>query len=114
MLEHYRQPLLPKEKFFLRLARNVIISLLLLVATILFGTIVFHFAEKLSWIDAYLNSVMIMTGVGTVSSINTAFGKLFTGIYSILSTFIFFAILAIIATPILHRLLHKFHLDIKD
>lgn len=114
MFEHYRQPLLPKEKFFLRLGGSIVISLTLLITTIALGTIIFHFAEKLFWLDAYLNSVMIMTGVGTVGQITTAFGKIFTGIYSIISTFVFFAILAIIATPLLHRLLHRFHLDIKE
>ncbi len=114
MFEHYKQPLLPKEKFFMRLGGSIVISLSLLIVTIAFGTIIFHYSEKFSWLDSYLNSVMIMTGVGTVGEITTTFGKIFTGIYSILSTFVFFAILAIIATPLLHRLLHRFHLDIKD
>ena len=112
MFEHYRQPLLPRHKFLLRMARSVIVSLCFLLATIFWGTFSFHAIEGYSLIDAFLNSVMIMTGVGTIGIITTNAGKILTGIYSIISTFIFFAILAIIFTPMLHRVLHRLHLDV--
>ncbi|MFA5063653.1 MAG: hypothetical protein WC578_06275 [Candidatus Omnitrophota bacterium] len=111
MLEQYHQPLLPKEKFILRMARSFLIAALLLIATILSGTIASHFIVKLSWIDSFLNAVMIMTGLGTVGSIDTTLSKVFTAVYSLFSAFIFFVILAIIATPLLHRLSHRLHLD---
>lgn len=113
MLEHYRQPLLPQKRFYLRMFRSIFVSILLLLITVLIGAIVFHWLEGLSWIDAGLNCVMIMTGVGTVGSINTCAGKIFTGIYAVVSTLVFFTIFAIIFTPLLHRLLHKFHLDVE-
>ncbi|MCX5714071.1 MAG: two pore domain potassium channel family protein [Candidatus Omnitrophica bacterium] len=112
MFEHYRQPLLPKQAFYLRLVRSLAVSAALLIATIFLGAIIFRWIEHFNWLDAALNSVLIMTGVGTTGIINTPAGKIFTAIYSIFSTLIFFTILAIIFTPILHRLLHKFHLDI--
>ncbi len=112
MFEHYRQPLLPRQAFYLRMVRSVAVSLLFLIATILIGAVAFRFIEGFTWIDSALNCVLIMTGVGTVGIVNTSAGKIFTGIYSVFSTLIFFTILAIIFTPLLHRLLHKFHLDI--
>jgi sterol desaturase/sphingolipid hydroxylase (fatty acid hydroxylase superfamily) len=112
MFEHYRQPLLPRKVFYLRMLRSIAASFLLLVATVLIGTIAFRYIEGYTWIDSALNCVLIMTGVGTVGIVNSAAGKIFTGIYSIISTLIFFTILAIIFTPLLHRLMHKFHLDI--
>jgi hypothetical protein len=112
MYEHIKQPLLPKKLFYLRMLRSVAVSLLLLLATVFFGTIGFRLIEKYSWIDSALNCVLIMTGVGTVGIVNTGAGKVFTGIYSVISTLIFFTILAIIFTPLLHRLLHKLHLDV--
>jgi len=111
MLEHYRQPLLSKEKFVLRMARSVLVAFLLLGATIILGAVASYFTVKSSWADSFLNAVMIMTGLGTVGSIDTTPAKIFTGIYSLISAFIFFVILAIIATPLLHRLLHRLHLD---
>ncbi len=92
--------------------RSIAVSILLLIAMIAIGTIGFHAVEKYSVLDSALNSIMIMTGVGTVGAINTTAGKVFTGIYSILSTLVFFTVLAIIFTPLLHRLLHKLHLDV--
>ena len=114
MFEHYRQPLLPRHLFLRRLLRSIISALLLLVVTIFLGMISFHSIEGFSWIDSFLNSVMIMTGVGTVGIINTQSGKIFTGVYSLFSTLVFFTVLAIIFTPLLHRLLHRFHLDLDE
>ena len=74
--------------------------------------IAFHFTEGFSWMDSFLNSVMIMTGVGTVGTISTSAGKILTGFYSIFSTLVFFTVLAIIFTPLLHRLMHRVHLDV--
>jgi len=113
MFEHYRQPLLPKKAFYLRMLRSLAISLVLILLTVCIGAVAFHIIEKFSWLDAALNCVLIMTGVGTVGIVNTPAGKIFTGIYSVIGTLIFFAVLAIIFTPLLHRLLHRFHLDIE-
>ncbi|MGE5197747.1 MAG: hypothetical protein ACM3IL_04510 [Deltaproteobacteria bacterium] len=112
MFEHYRQPLLPRKVFYLRILRSIAISLFLLILTVLIGAILFHLIEGFSWIDSVLNCVLIMTGVGTVGTISSPAGKIFTAIYSIISTLVFFTILAIIFTPLFHRLLHKFHLDL--
>ena len=101
MYEHYREPLLARREFYLRMLRSSIVSFLLLIVTVLIGTIIFRFIEGFTWIDAALNCVLIMTGVGTVGIVNTTVGKIFTGIYSVFSTLIFFTILAIIFTPLL-------------
>ena len=69
MFEHYRQPLLPHPAFFKRMLNAVIISLALLVSTLLIGTISFHYIEHFAWIDAFLNSVLIMTGCCSIISI---------------------------------------------
>lgn len=112
MYEHIKQPLLPLNKFYQRMLRSIAVSMLLLLVTLAIGTLGFHATEHYSWLDSALNSIMIMTGVGTVGNIVTRAGKMFTGVYSIVSTVIFFTILAIIFTPVLHRLLHKLHLDL--
>ncbi len=112
MFEHYKQPLLSNQEFMLRMLRSAGTSLLVLSGTITTGTLAFHFLEDLAWIDAFLNSVLIMTGLGTVSIINTAAGKIFTSIYAIFSSLAFFGVIVILVAPILHRLLHHFHLDI--
>jgi predicted Na+-dependent transporter len=113
MYERYHQPLLPLRAFYRRMLRSLAFSFSLLIGTVLTGSAAFHFIEKFPWLDSFLNCALIMTGVGTVRTVNTAAGKVFTGIYSLVSTLVFFTILAIIFTPLLHRLLHKFHLDVE-
>jgi len=114
MLEHYHQPLLSPPEFLRRILRSVIAALALLASTILIGTTVLHFLERFSWIDAFLNSVLIMTGLGLVNALTTAGGKLFTAIYALFSALAFYATIAIMLTPLLHRLLHRLHLDTKE
>ncbi len=113
MYEHYRQPLLSKKAFYLRVLRGLAFSSLLLVGTVLIGAVAFHYLEKFGWLDSILNCILIMTGVGTVGTASSAGGKVFTGLYSVMSTLIFFTILAIIFAPMLHRLLHRLHLDME-
>jgi hypothetical protein len=112
MFEHYKQPLLSSQGFIMRMLRCAGTSLIVLSGTIITGTLSFHYLEDLAWIDAFLNSVLIMTGLGTVSIINTAAGKIFTSIYAIFSSLAFFGVIVILVAPILHRLLHYFRLDI--
>lgn len=111
MFEHYRQPLLSHSAFLLRMVRCAEIAFGLLACTLLIGTAAFHYIERFPLIDALLNSVLVMTGLGLVNALNTPQGKLFTSFYALFSALIFYAILAIIFTPLLHRLLHRFHLD---
>jgi len=112
MYEHYRQPLLPRSAFIIRFIRCAFISLALLIVTIFIGAFAYHYLEKLSWIDAILNSVMIMTGLGMVAVLNTSKAKIFTTFYAIFSTIVFFAMIAILFSPLIHRFMHRFHLEI--
>lgn len=113
MFERYHEPLLNRAAFIMRMLRCMAIAFAVLFLTIFFGTLVFHYVEKLFWIDAFLNSVLIMTGLGLVGVLNTSFGKLFAAFYSLFSALAFYSVLAIIFTPLLHRLFHHFHLDME-
>ncbi|MDT5015181.1 MAG: voltage-gated potassium channel [Mycobacterium sp.] len=75
--------------------RHVFRILLGIVAiTLATGTVVYHYAEHLAWIDAYYFSVVTLATVGYGDSApQTTFGKLFTTFYiflgvGILATFI--------------------------
>ena len=78
LLEHRRQPLATREVFFKRVARCIWAASLLLFSTIFLGTAVYHFVEKFSWIDAAMNAVMIMTGLGLVDNLHSDTAKIFT------------------------------------
>ena len=77
----------------------------------MFGSAGYHVYGALPWIDALLNAAMILTGMGPVNAMQTDSGKLFSTFYALYSGIAFLSIIAVILAPLLHRLLHHFHLD---
>jgi ABC-type branched-subunit amino acid transport system permease subunit len=109
--EHRSQPLLPRRLFVRRLARYGIYALAVIVVSLLIGMAGYHFLGHLGWTDAYLNAAMILTGMGPVDPMPSAAGKIFSGLYAIYSGVVFLSVVALMFTPIAHRLLHIFHLE---
>jgi hypothetical protein len=57
---------------------------------------------------------MILTGMGPVDPMVTTPGKLFAMTYALFSGIAFLTMMAILLAPILHRMLHRFHLAESD
>jgi len=112
IFEHHKQPLVSKSVFMQRVVKCVWVASLLLAGTILMGACVYHYVEGLAWVDAVMNAVMIMTGLGLVDTLHTIPAKIFTTFYAILTAVVFYMVLAIIFAPLIHRFLHEFHLEI--
>ncbi|HSX04556.1 MAG TPA: hypothetical protein VLG76_07505 [Rhabdochlamydiaceae bacterium] len=110
MYEGKKQPLLTPRKFFQRIVYNLLIGFLIIGLSLLIGMIGYHSFEKMSWIDAYLNASMILSGMGPVSTLVTSEGKIFAGSYALFSGIVFLVVIAIIFAPVFHRFFHKFHL----
>ena len=110
MYEHHRQPLASRKIFARRLMFNALIGLALLVFSLGIGMIGYHFIEDLSWIDSLLNASMILGGMGPVTDMKTDAGKLFASFYALYSGIVLLASVGVLAAPILHRFLHRFHL----
>jgi tetrahydromethanopterin S-methyltransferase subunit B len=75
------------------------------------GTFGYCYFGSLDWADGLLNAAMILTGMGPVDRMTTTAGKLFATFYALYSGIAFLTMMAILIAPILHRFLHKFHLD---
>jgi hypothetical protein len=71
----------------------------------------YHHYEGMSWIDAFVNAAMILSGMGPMLPINTYGGKMFAGFYAIYSGIALISIAGIIFAPVFHRFLHRFHLE---
>jgi len=69
-----------------------------------------HF-EDLPWRDAFLNSAMLLGGMGPVDAPKTPGGKLFAGAYALYAGLVFLVAIGIVLAPLLHRLMHRFHWD---
>ena len=112
--EHRSQPLLPRRLFLRRLLYGVAVGIGLVLVSLLIGMLGYHLTERLSWIDAFLNSAMLLGGMGPVDAPKTEAGKLFAGICALYCGLTVIVIIGIMFGPIVHRFLHKFHLERKD
>ena len=75
------------------------------------GTVGYHSLAGLDWIDALLNAAMILTGMGPVSPLSSPGAKVFASAYALFSGIVFLVSVGILVTPLLHRLMHRFHLE---
>jgi len=111
MYEHRSKPLLPRRKFYHRLARSAVLGLSLGVGALLIGMLGYHFLENLGWVDAFANASMILSGMGPMAELKTTAGKIFAGCYALFSGVAFLTSVGVVFAPIFHRFLHKFHLE---
>jgi hypothetical protein len=111
MYEHHRQPLASRKTFTRRLLNNAVLVLGILLVSLGVGMCGYHFLEGLSWIDSLLNASMILGGMGPVNTLQTTAGKIFASVYALYSGVILLASVGVLAAPILHRFLHRFHLQ---
>ena len=112
IFEHHKQPLVSRSVFLKRVAKCFWVAFLLLAVTVSMGAAVYHYVEGFSWVDAAMNAVMIMTGLGLVDTLHTTQAKIFTCFYAILTAIVFYMVLAIIFAPLINRFLHRFHMEI--
>lgn len=110
MYEHYRQPLLSPREFLVRMLQHGGWALLLLGISMTVGVLGFHFFSNQLWIDALLNSAMLLGGMGPIGDMGPTAGKLFATFFAIYSGLVFIAASGILFTPVFHRVIHKFHL----
>ena len=111
MFEHYTKPLLPPELFLLRVLRYLGFTMLLLGVSLGIGMIGYHYVDELPWLDSLLNASMILTGMGPVDPMKNDAAKWFASFYAIFSGVAFLSTVAVFLSPLVHRFLHKHHLD---
>jgi hypothetical protein len=111
MYEHRRQKLLSRPAFIRRLARQALSASVLVLASLVIGTVGFHELSRQPWIDALLNSAMLLGGMGPVGDLGPTSGKLFAAFYALYAGLVFLIVAGLLFVPVFHRVLHRFHLD---
>jgi hypothetical protein len=114
LFEHHTEPLLPTNEFLQRVAVSFSLGFGIIVISLGAGMAGYHYLESLSWIDAFANASMILSGMGPLEQPQTEAGKIFAGIYALYSGLAVILIAGVIFGPIVHRFLHKFHLETED
>ena len=114
MFEHHKAPLASQAEFTWRVVRYSLITAGIILFSLGIGMLGYHYYESLSWIDSLLNASMILGGMGQVNPLRTNAGKVFASFYALYSGIILLASVGILATPIFHRFMHRFHLELED
>jgi len=109
--ESRHQPVLSRMAFAKRLAVSFLMAMAIVVVSLAIGMMGYHHFEPLTWIDAFVNASMILSGMGPVSQLQTEGGKIFAGIYALYSGFTLLVAAGLLVAPAIHRILHKFHIE---
>ena len=109
--EKKHEPLLSRQLFLVRMVRHVALSCLFILISLVIGMAGYRYFEGMPWVDAFLNASMILGGMGPVGELHTEGGKLFAGSYALYSGLMAIVAVGVMAAPILHRFLHRFHLE---
>ena len=112
MYESKAQAPLSSAKFLKRVGSHGLLVACMLIGSLGIGIAGYMYFEHLTWVDAFLNAAMLLGGMGPVNPPLTEAGKLFAGLYALYSGLVFIATAALLFTPFLHRILHKFHWDL--
>jgi hypothetical protein len=100
----------PKE-LIRRMAWSLLAGGTLIVLSLLIGIVGYHWLGELSWIDAFVDASMILSGMGPVSPLHGNAVKLFAGCYALYCGITLIAATGVIIAPLIHRAMHKFHLE---
>lgn len=111
-LEAKTQPMLSRRAFARRLARFGLLAVGIIGVSLALGILGYHYFEGLPWLDALLNAAMILGGMGPVSYPLTVAGKLFASFYALFAGIVFLVAVGVLLAPILHRFMHRFHLEL--
>jgi hypothetical protein len=111
MYEQRKHRLLAWPDFLRRAGHHALWAFLILLCAVGSGTVGYHIAGQLFWIDAFLNASMILSGMGPVDRMETAAAKLFAALYALFSGLVFVGVIGIIVAPWAHRVFHWFHLE---
>ena len=111
MFEHRREPLLPRLGFIFRFARSSAAAVGVVAVAWGIGTVGYHHFADLPWIDATYNAAMILAGMGPATELHDSAAKIFASLYALMSGFLFLTVAGILFAPLVHRMMHRFHLE---
>lgn len=109
MYESRHHPPVSRKRFVRRLALHGAGSAALVLGSLVVGMAGYAYYEGLAWRDAFLNSAMLLGGMGPVETPQTLGGKIFAGLFALWAGLIVIIAAGFLFAPVLHRIIHKFH-----
>jgi hypothetical protein len=114
MFERKHEKLAPVSVFVRRIAISLITAGVLVLAALFIGIAGYHWIAGFDFVDSLLEASMILGGMGPVNQLTSKSAKVFASGYALFSGLIFIAVMGIVFSPIVHRMLHTFHIDDND
>jgi hypothetical protein len=109
--ERRGQPVASRRTFVRRMLIAMALWTLLTTLGLAIGIAGYAGFENMSFVDAFVNAAMILSGMGPLGELKTTGGKIFAGSYAIFSGLIIVIATGVVLAPIFHRVLHKFHVE---
>lgn len=116
MFERRREPLLSTRMFVRRVLRGFGVGCGFIALALGIGIVGYHVFGGLGWLDSLYNASMILGGMGPVDNrehIPDA-EKWFASFYALFSGVAFLVIAGTMLAPVIHRFLHRFHLELEQ
>ncbi|HLW74081.1 MAG TPA: hypothetical protein VKT74_03345 [Gammaproteobacteria bacterium] len=110
MYESRRHRPLPFHRFLWRMLLHALAAQVLVLFSLLIGMWGYAHFEAMGWRDAFVNSAMLLAGMGPMKTEGLSdAGKLFAGLYALYAGLVLIIVIGIMMAPIIHRVLHVFH-----
>lgn len=101
---------LPFPRFLLRVLKHILFAQIFVLVSLLIGMWGYEYFERMGWRDAFLNSAMLLGGMGPVKTDGLSDGgKVFAGVYALYAGLVLIIVMGIVMAPLIHRLMHVFH-----
>src|SRR5476649_2613347 len=114
MFERKTESLAPLPVFLQRMALSLALAAAMGSVALAIGVLGYRYLAGFEWVDALLDASMILGGMGPVGALHSPAAKVFASAYALFSGLVFIGIMGVTLSPILHRMLHHFHLADED
>lgn len=114
MFERLDQPLISRRRFAIRVMKGLLVVLVADGVALLAGTFGYHELAGIGWLSACLNAAMVITGNGLVVPVTSESGRIFAIFDALFGVLVFITVAGAVLAPIFHRILHTFHLEVRD
>jgi hypothetical protein len=100
---------LSRARFARRFVHHFLAAQLLVAVSLVMGMAGYMYFEHMAWRDAFVNTAMLLGGMGPIDPLKSDGGKVFAGLYALYCGVVFLVVAGVLLVPVVHRLLHRFH-----